>query len=49
MKDGVPAQFVQEIADCRIFFMPAMVLNVMAMWEAATNVAWRGKACVEGG
>jgi hypothetical protein len=49
VKDGVPAQFVQEMADCRIFFTPAMIMNVTAMWEAAANVAWRGKACVAGG
>jgi len=48
-KDGVPAQFVQEMADCRISFTPAMIMNVTAMWEAAANVAWRGTACVAGG
>jgi hypothetical protein len=49
VKDGVPAQFIQEIADCRMFFTPAMIMNVTAMWEAAANVAWKGKACVAGG
>jgi hypothetical protein len=49
VKDGVPAQFVQEMADCRMFFTPAMIMNVTAMWEAAANVAWRGYACVAGG
>lgn len=49
LQDGTPAQFVRELADCRIFFTPAMVLNVTAMWEAAADVAWRGNSCVAGG
>jgi hypothetical protein len=49
LQDGTPAQFVKELADCRMFFTPAMVMNVTAMWEAAADVAWRGKSCVVGG
>jgi hypothetical protein len=41
VKDGVPAQFIQEMADCRMFFTPDMIMNVTAMWEAAADVAWR--------
>jgi hypothetical protein len=55
LQDGVPAQFVRENADCRVFYTPSMVVTggagqgVEAMWEAAADVAWRGKACVVGG
>jgi hypothetical protein len=49
VKDGVPAQFFQGMADCRIFFTPAMIINETVMWEAAADVAWKGKSCVAGG
>lgn len=55
LQDGVPAQFVQEKADCRMFITPAMVTTgglttaMEAMWEAAADRAFRGKACVVGG
>ena len=49
VKDGLPAQFVREDADCRVFMTPGMVANVTEMWEVAADVAFRGKACVVGG
>jgi hypothetical protein len=49
VNDGLPAQFVREDADCRIFYTPAMMQNVTAMWEAAADAAFNGKACVVGG
>lgn len=51
IKDGVPAQYINDPADCRMFFTPAMVVpgGSVEMWEQAANVAWRGKACVQGG
>lgn len=49
VNDGLPAQFVREDADCRLFYTPAMVQNVTAMWEAAADSAFNGKACVAGG
>ncbi|RDW57380.1 hypothetical protein BP5796_12830 [Coleophoma crateriformis] len=49
VKTGIPAQFVREIADCRLFYTPKMMSNITEMWEAAANVAWRGKSCVAGG
>jgi hypothetical protein len=44
IKDGVPAQYINEPADCRMFFTPKMVQpgGVEEMWEQAANVAWRG-------
>ncbi|KAJ5038288.1 uncharacterized protein L3040_007155 [Drepanopeziza brunnea f. sp. 'multigermtubi'] len=47
--DGVPAQFVREDADCRLFYTPAMMQNVTAMWQAAADAAFNGKPCVAGG
>lgn len=44
----MPAQFIYEEADCRIFYTPEMVVDVTAMWQAAADVAWGGKACVAG-
>ncbi|KAB8073593.1 hypothetical protein BDV29DRAFT_201751 [Aspergillus leporis] len=46
--DGLPSQFVYEAADCRLFYEPAMVVNVASMWEAAADAAWGNKACVNG-
>lgn len=48
LADGIPAQFIFEAADCRIFYTPEMVVDVAAMWQAAADVAWGGKACVAG-
>ncbi|KAI6712197.1 hypothetical protein JHW43_005241 [Diplocarpon mali] len=49
LQDGVPAQFVREDADCRLFYTPAMIQNVTAMWQAAADAAFSGKSCVAGG
>ncbi|CZR70138.1 uncharacterized protein PAC_20039 [Phialocephala subalpina] len=49
VQDGTPAQFIREDADCRLFYTPAMMQNVTAMWEAAADAAFNGKACVAGG
>lgn len=49
LQDGTPAQFIREDADCRLFYTPAMIQNVTAMWQAAAASAFSGKACVAGG
>lgn len=48
-KDGIPAQFIVEPADCRIFYTPAMITDITKMWDAAAEAAFNGKACVVGG
>lgn len=48
LDDGVPAQFIYEPADCRLFYTPAMMQNVTAIWEAAAMSAWGGKKCNAG-
>lgn len=47
--DGLPAQFVYEPADCRLFYEPDMMVDVSKVWEAAASAAWGGKRCVQGG
>jgi hypothetical protein len=48
LQDGLPAQFVYEPADCRLYYEPEMVRDVTAMWEAAADAAWGTKQCVNG-
>lgn len=48
MGDGIPAQFVQEMSDCRLFWTPAMIGDVRAVWNAAAKAAWGGGPCVAG-
>ncbi|ORY19297.1 hypothetical protein BCR34DRAFT_472245 [Clohesyomyces aquaticus] len=53
-KDGIPTQFLNDSASCRIWYQPTMYLNVSQVWEKAAEVAF-GKdggldkdACVSG-
>jgi len=48
LNDGVPAQFIYEAADCRVYYEPAMIGDVTAIWKRAADVAWGGKKCVAG-
>ena len=32
LADGTPSQFLYEPADCRLFYTPAMMANVTAIW-----------------
>ena len=49
LDEGLPAQFVYEPADCRLFYTPAMITDVTAQWKAAADAAFYGGACVNGG
>ncbi|CAG8957834.1 hypothetical protein HYFRA_00000174 [Hymenoscyphus fraxineus] len=49
MGDGVPAQFVQELADCRLYYTPQMMGDVRQFWNAAAKATWGGGPCVAGG
>jgi hypothetical protein len=49
LSDGLPAQFVYEEADCRLFYEPEMITDVRAIWKKAADVAWGGGKCVAGG
>ena len=46
--DGIPAQFIYEEADCRVFWEPGMINDMKAIWKRAADVAWGGSKCVAG-
>lgn len=48
LEDGIPAQFIYEQADCRVFYEPSMISNVQSIWKRAADVAWGGAKCVSG-
>lgn len=47
--DGLPAQFITENADCRLFLTEAMVTDISEIWKATARAAFRGDKCVQGG
>ena len=48
LNDGLPAQFVVEEADCRLYYTLDMVNDVTALWKAAATAAFNGGSCVAG-
>lgn len=46
--DGIPAQFVVEEADCRLYYTKEMVTDMNAVWGATADAAWGGGKCVAG-
>lgn len=48
VNDGLPAQFVREEADCRLYYTTPMATDVTALWKAAADAAFKGKPCVAG-
>lgn len=49
LNDGVPAQFIVEEADCRLYYTLGMVQDVTRLWGAAATAAWGGGSCISGG
>ena len=49
VKDGLPAQFVAEDADCRLYWTAPMISDVSEIWKAAANSAFNGAKCAHGG
>ncbi|TQS32632.1 hypothetical protein Golomagni_07047, partial [Golovinomyces magnicellulatus] len=47
--DGLPAQFVRENADCRLYWTAPMIDDVTEVWKAAANSAFNGAKCAAGG
>ena len=51
---GVPTQFLNDTASCRIWYEPDMYLNVTSLWAKTAQVAWGNNgaldeiACVSG-
>ncbi|KAI1334670.1 hypothetical protein F5Y15DRAFT_409507 [Xylariaceae sp. FL0016] len=46
--DGVPAQFVAEYADCRLWWTAAMHADIRALWKAAAGAAFGREKCAFG-
>ncbi len=49
INDGIPSQYVNEPADCRLYFTAAMHSDVTEVWKAAANSAFNGAKCAAGG
>ncbi|CAK7229666.1 hypothetical protein SBRCBS47491_007328 [Sporothrix bragantina] len=49
VKDGLPAQYVVEEADCRLYWTADMATDVTAVWKAAALAAFNGGECAAGG
>ncbi|KAI1814938.1 hypothetical protein GGS20DRAFT_576507 [Poronia punctata] len=45
----VPAQFVTELADCRLYWTTPMISNAEEIWKAAAKAAFKGGKCAAGG
>lgn len=48
VNDGLPAQYVVEYSECRLYYTEPMVTDVTAMWKAAADAAFNGKKCTAG-
>ncbi|SZF05319.1 unnamed protein product [Blumeria hordei] len=48
LSDGLPAQFVREESDCRLFYTEKMINDTAALWKAAADAAFNGKGCAYG-
>ncbi|TVY18750.1 Peptidase S41 family protein ustP [Lachnellula arida] len=46
--DGLPAQYVVEEADCRLYYTLPMITNVTELWKSAASAAFNGGGCVAG-
>jgi hypothetical protein len=49
VNDGVPAQYIVEEADCRLYWTKEMIGDVTAVWKAAAQAAFNGGKCAFGG
>ena len=48
LEDGIPAQFVYEAADCRLYYEPSMITNVTEIWRKVANTVWGSGKCIAG-
>ncbi|KAI0602652.1 peptidase s41 family protein [Biscogniauxia sp. FL1348] len=46
--DGVPAQFVADYSDCRLWWTEPMIADVSELWKAAATAAFKGGKCAYG-
>lgn len=47
--DGLPAQFVVEHADCRLYWTAPMITDIAEVWKAAAGAAFNNAECANGG
>lgn len=48
LDDGVPAQFLYEATDCRLFYTPLSIVDPVEQWRLAAEAAWGDGSCVAG-
>lgn len=48
VQDGLPAQFVVEEVDCRLYWTLDMITDITAVWKAAADSAFNGAECAYG-
>ncbi|KAI5867398.1 hypothetical protein GGS23DRAFT_548228 [Durotheca rogersii] len=48
LADGIPAQFVTEESDCRLWWTAPMVTDITELWKAAATAAFKGGKCAYG-
>lgn len=48
LEDGLPAQYVTEKADCRLYWTEEMITDVTAVWKGAAKAAFNGGTCAAG-
>jgi len=48
-KSDLPAQFVAEDVDCRLYWTLPMVQDVSEIWKATADAAFNGAKCANGG
>ncbi|KAI0154703.1 hypothetical protein GGR57DRAFT_108951 [Xylariaceae sp. FL1272] len=49
IENGVPTQFITELADCRLYWTEPMIKNTGEIWKAAAKAAFKGGECAAGG
>lgn len=49
VQDGLPAQYVREDTDCRLYYTAPMVDDITEVWKAAANAAFNDAKCAAGG
>ncbi|KAK4655267.1 hypothetical protein QC762_301280 [Podospora pseudocomata] len=47
--DGLPAQYVVQESDCRLYWTEPMIRDVSEVWKAAADSAFNGAGCAAGG
>ncbi|KAM0738259.1 hypothetical protein ACQRIT_007451 [Beauveria bassiana] len=47
--DGVPAQYVVEEADCRLYWTAPMIADITEVWKSAANSGFNGAKCAHSG